>query len=506
MSLLGLDQSTQLNLPKLQGTEMLISSVDENEYRIDAGDMFIIKIDVKGPASKVFNSVVSADGYIVTPNAPAIYVKDLTLKNAKVHMNKILKMNFPRARIESHLFQIHPVRVTVLGALPRPGKITVSSSDRLFDAVTGMLEPMIADTTLEFEWKSVSFRNVEVRRDLEIINYDLLRFRMTGDRHQNPYLMDEDIIYINYRDSLEHTISVFGAVGRTVNMEYRSGDDLKLAINFASGLLPTADSSRIELVRLNANNDTFTTKYVTLPADQEYALQPNDRIYVRKKEDHYKSSDVLLRGEVKYPGVYAIESGRTTLSQLINRAGGFTPHASMQLARVERFSEFIEKESELIRLRDRRQLELNPEEISFYRLRSRENRIIVSADFEKIFTEKDEDQDVLLFDRDIINIPKRTMTVFVSGGVQNPGKILYNEDYIDAAGGYSDLAIESWVSIIDARTGKWTDADDDSIIGEGDIIFIAEKDRLDWYEVFMDGLGIVSQAATIVLIVISLGK
>ncbi len=53
------------------------------QYYVDAGDVFILKIDVKGPSFKLFNSVVTPDGYLVLPEAPSIQIKDLILKGGQ---------------------------------------------------------------------------------------------------------------------------------------------------------------------------------------------------------------------------------------------------------------------------------------------------------------------------------------------------------------------------------------------------------------------------------------
>jgi len=165
----------------------------------------------------------------------------------------------------------------------------------------------------------------------------------------------------------------------------------------------------------------------------------------------------------------------------------------------------------MLRLQNVRQVEMTPEEASYYRLRTRENRYLVSVNFDKLFIEKDIKVDVPLFDEDLIVIPERTMTVYVSGGVVSPGNITYRpewtyEDYIEAAGGFTDLAREGWVSIIDSRTGKWVDVDDDDQVREGDIVFIPERDRVDWYTAFIDGLTIVAQVSAIILVVVTLAK
>jgi len=95
LSMLGLGEDVSLNMPDLKSAEMMTSSVDENEYVVDAGDIFILKIDVQGPAFKIFNSVVTPDGYLVIPDAPTIYVKGMILHDAKTKIDKILQKSSP---------------------------------------------------------------------------------------------------------------------------------------------------------------------------------------------------------------------------------------------------------------------------------------------------------------------------------------------------------------------------------------------------------------------------
>jgi protein involved in polysaccharide export with SLBB domain len=512
LSMLGLGEDVSLEMPDLKSAEMMISSVDEFEYVVDAGDVFILKIDVQGPAFKIFNSVVTPDGYLVIPDAPAIFVKGMILHDAKQKIDNILKKSSPRAQVESHLFQVHQVSVSVLGAIPLPTTVRMKSSDRLFDAIAELVNPSLSDTSLIFDWDEVSFRNIEVKREDSSEKYDLLKFKLTGDRSNNPYLRDQDIIYIQYRDSSKYVIEVSGAVGKPVSFEYNNDDNLDLALKFASGLLPFADSSRIELVRFNAGSpsqlDKITLKY---PQDSSFVLQPDDRIYIREKFNYHKKSSVMIEGEVKYPGLYAIESGKTTLSGIIEQAGGFTDQASFMLSSVQRKKDRIQDETELRRLQNVRPVEMTPEEVSYFRLRTRENRYLVSVDFDNLFNENDSTKDILLFNEDLILIKEKSNTVFVSGGVMSPGDFTYNkewnyEDYIDAAGGYTDLARESWTRIINSRTGKWLEAEDEIPVHEGDIIFVPEKDKLDWYQFFVETIAITAQIAAIVLVVITVSK
>jgi protein involved in polysaccharide export with SLBB domain len=509
-SLMGLGSGYFTKMPEQSGN-MLMFSVNEDEYKIDAGDIFIIKVDVKGPAFKLFNSVVTPDGYLIIPDAPTVYVRYLTLKKAKNEIDNVLRKSFPQATVESHLLQVHQIKVNLLGAIPLTSTLILNSSNRLYAAVTQMIEPMILDKTIIFNWDIVSFRTVDLKRKTGTKRFDLLRYKLLGDRSQNPYLQDEDIIYINFRDSTRYTVSVKGAIARPVEFEFRNGDDLKTAIRFASGLLPTADSTRVELARFDSDKKSLLTEILSFPADSNYGLQPDDRIYIREKKQYHEKYSVFLEGEVNYPGEYPIDNGKTYLSELIERAGGFTDDAAILSSSIIRKTATLSDESELKRLENIRPLEMTVEEASYFRLRTRENRYIVTVDNNKLFLENDKTTDILLYDQDLVVIPERKLTVFVSGGVIRPGNITYRsdwsyEDYIMAAGGYTDMARESWVTIIDSRTGKWNDVSDNDQVSEGDIIFIPERDRIDFYRWFIDGLSIVAQVSAIVLVVVSLAK
>jgi protein involved in polysaccharide export with SLBB domain len=510
-SLMGIGSDDYAQMPSLESAKMLIASVDENEYMVDAGDVFIFKVDVKGPALRIFNSVVTPDGYLIIPDAPTVYVRHLTLKEAKTKLNSVLRRSFPQASAESYLFQVHPIGVSVLGALPRSSKITLTSSNRLFDAVTALIDPLMVDTTVNFNWDVISFRNIDIKRKNASTGYDLLKFKLTGDRTQNPYLIDEDIIFINFRDSIRHTISVKGAVARPIDFEYKNGDRLISAVQFASMLLPTADSTRIELVRFNENEKSLKRHILSFPSDSNFILKADDRIYVRDKVQYHQKYSVYLEGEVKYPGEYAIENGKIFLSEIIQQAGGFTDEAAIINSILQRKKSLLPDDSEMKRLEGPEVIGLWPEDVSYARLRLRENRFIVTTDFGKLFIENNKSEDILLFDQDLIVIPQRSMTVFVSGGVNTPGNITFRPDwtytdYIRAAGGFSDYAEEDWVTIIDSKTGKWKDVEDLNYLKEGDIIFVPESARVDWYKFFLESLSIVTQVATLVLVVTSLSK
>jgi hypothetical protein len=60
---------------------------------------------------------------------------------------------------------------------------------------------------------------------------------------------------------------------------------------------------------------------------QEFELQPFDQVFVRENPDFEEPINIVLMGEVKYPGNYAVLQKDEQVSSVISRAGGLTEFA-----------------------------------------------------------------------------------------------------------------------------------------------------------------------------------
>ncbi len=482
-------------------------SINADEYFVDSGDMFIIKVDRQGPALKIYNSPVTPDGYIALPDIEAIKIRGKLLVDAKKSIKNKLRKKYPNASIEIYLYNLHNINITLLGPENINNKMILNSSNRLFDAYSRYSENLQLDSTKQILLDRLSLRNVKLIRKNNATSYDLLEFKVNFNHDLNPYLRHEDIVYFSFKDSLAHHVSVKGAVINPTTFEFKAHDELKTAIAFSGGLIPGADSSKIVLSRFYENSKIENIQ-LSLPKDSSFQLQPDDRIYVRNLKQYHIKSSVEIIGEVSFPGEYSILDGEIHISDLISLAGGFTKDASLSNAKILReIGDYVDKEFERLNVPSQR--EMTKVEQSYVRLRNRENSTIVSCDFKRLFLEKDKKQDALLQDKDVITIPKKSLNIFVSGGVINPGVIKYHEnmnyeEYIELAGGYSPRSKESSVKIIRNKVGNWIDADEDIVIEENDIIFVPVRDEIEFYDIMREGLAISAQLATLVLIFLNL--
>ena len=69
---------------------------------------------------------------------------------------------------------------------------------------------------------------------------------------------------------------------------------------------------------------------------RDIELRDGDRIFVRRLQGFRDEGDVVISGEVLYPGPYALERRGETVSSLVARAGGLTAEAYVEGARLTR--------------------------------------------------------------------------------------------------------------------------------------------------------------------------
>ena len=510
-SLFSLSQQT----PKPQALTPgdLMNAIDENTYHVDSGDEFYIRVDVQGPDVKIFNPVVSADGMLVLPDVSALYVRGMLLKEAKRRIYRHLKDFYSGAEIDVSLSKVHKVRVSVIGALEPVVKLDLTSADRLVDAIQNIVVAYQADTSRAKLLDHVSARRIDVIRNNVRHRYDLLKFMRLGDLSQNPLLRSNDVIFVHYRDSLKSNLVVGGEVGQPGVYEFVPGDYLMLAVKLAGGMLPSADSNRIELYR-RGNEGGFVRRVLRLPADSALALQAGDQLFVRAKPKNREQKFVEVEGEVKYPGIYPIEEGKTRLSQVVQWFGGFTEDAAPELAFVQREvkrNKKLEKGLEAMRMMNVQNKQMPTTDMSFIKDYYRQNLQILQADFGKIAQGDNPNLDFLLQNGDRIVVPARVMAVTVAGAVRNPGIYPYVKgatlkDYVKMAGGYAPRARKGLTKLIKYKSGAWLDAAGKSVPAPGDKIFVPQRNEIEFWPMLKEVVTMVAQLGTIFIIIRSVNK
>jgi len=217
---------------------------------------------------------------------------------------------------------------------------------------------------------------------------------------------------------------------------------------------------------------------------------------------------VTLIGEVKYPGVYPIMDDMKTLKQLIERAGGLLPQASLTEAEMIRKSIYgaSEVKTSFDQLLMMSTDKLTDFELQYLKETSSRKPGKVAVDFELLFGRKLDEHDVPLMDGDIITVPMKSFAVTVLGRVVNPGLVPYKDSatvdhYIRLAGGYGYKANKRDIRLIKANTGALIHADRNTEVSMGDKIMVPQKKGIDMWQLFKDTSFFIANLATIYLVI-----
>lgn len=236
------------------------------------------------------------------------------------------------------IYQIH-----VLGEVKRPGTYRVSPSMRVTDALqlSGNLKPMGSE-------RFIQLRKLGQKKGAVL---DLFAYKTFGEISQNPYLQDNDTIYVPLK---KRAIEIEGPVRRPGVFELKGEDSLEDILELAGGFTVGVDSREtIKVVRFSSAEDKevipITQDSVGLRAfkvrdgdviiiphkflvnrEFDYNLKqlPNDNIFYPAHENR-----VFVIGAVRAPGAFDFNQ-HYSLRQYLTVAGGTTTMAKNRQIKV----------------------------------------------------------------------------------------------------------------------------------------------------------------------------
>lgn len=308
-----------------------------------------------------------------------------------------------------------------------------------------------------------------------------------------------------------------GVYPLTVNSEV---NDLIAA---AGGLLESAYTEQAEITRI-MNGDASKVKHIKFNLQaamlgsngENIALRSKDSINIFSIPNWQENVKVELKGEVKFPGVYTIRRGET-LSNLLERAGGFSEFAAPNAAIFTREAIRKQEQQQLAKLSEdlRRDIasksfenSVSSNSLSYDEMNKLLNdlasveavgRLVI--DLPLIVEDK---QRLVLQNGDALYVPSKRDSISVIGEVNYATSHLFQQgitvdDYIDLSGGLKERAADERIYIIKANgsvkipsTGSWFAVNDTNTLEAGDTIVVPMNSD------YMDNLTLWSTATQIV--------
>lgn len=290
-----------------------------------------LNIDIFGNALDNYKVKVSTEGTIRILNLSPIYVNGLSIEAASERIVGRLRqlyqgINVPGSGVSAQitLGNIRSIKVTITGEVTKPGTYTVSSLSTIFNALYAAGGPS----------ENGSFRNIRVIRDNRVVKIlDLYDFLLRADQKDNIRLQDQDVIRIA---EYETRVEVSGEVKRPMIFEVEKTENLKDILRFAGGFTDRAYTYTIGLKRNTAREQ----KLMNISQDEvaTFIPQRGDKYTVGKILERFENR-VTIKGSVFREGEFAIESGVSTVKELIKKAEGLREDAFMNRATISRQKE-----------------------------------------------------------------------------------------------------------------------------------------------------------------------
>ncbi len=487
------------------------SGDNSKDIRLQSGDTILVPVsgplvgisgDVRRPAiyelaeNETLGDLLDMAGGTIS----TAYLQKIRLQRVAKHNSKVvvdLSLSGEPSEVQTSLayplqdrdlIEIAPITdtsgyINLTGYVARPGEYQLTSGMRIADLLlpyNNLLPDYFPDMAQI------------VRRSLPTYRQEILTINLgqalKGDLAHNIALQEYDEVRLFSREEMEELpeVQVTGAVLRPG--VYRLFDNMTIAdlVAVAGNLKRTAYTDMAELTRYIPDGRTTKVKRFEVnlaealkesPQDN-MPLQADDHLIVRSIPEYQNRNIISIKGEVLFPGDYAIGKGET-LSSVLQRAGGYTDKAYLRGAVFSReaLKEVQRKQVERLIAEEQKQISRIAQEIAVGAMSSEEaksaetlltNRknlledlkntpatgrlVIALTDLDKLEMSS---QDIMLMDGDELIVPENPQTVNIQGDVYNatslsyiPGKTVAY--YLGKVGGVKESANDDEMFIVRA--------------------------------------------------------
>ena len=378
-----------------------------------------------GDSLKIKDLINKADGLLGDAYLGRIDVvrtnQDLNEQLIKLDLAKALEGNLrdniklqglDKVKVYGMMEMIEKVFVTIDGQIKKPGRYLLQDNMRIYDLI------FKAGGFLDSEFKKqIYLRRADlIRKTSDAVNSKIISFNL-GDLLDSPQskanilLEPNDFIRIYPKQAFLSTksVKINGVVRKPGTYELKDKMTLKDLILESGGLSESVYRYQVEIARIDTLNKDLNqyAEIINLNMDEnfkfrpyteigsletkssnkigQFVLNPYDLISIRPDPYFIKQKQVIISGEILFPGDYTIKNSDEKITDIIARAGGLRPNAYASASQYIR----------------------------------RGNRIFV--DFEKILKNPKSPLNFNVQDGDQILIVPSPNIVVVSGQVNSPG-------------------------------------------------------------------------------------
>ena len=345
--------------------------------------------------------------------------------------------------------------VEIKGAVFRPGMYQygeeVNSVRSLIERASGLTEEAMTSKAV--------LRRLKPNRTQEVITIDLEGI-LRGSVADIP-LQNEDILFIPTLAEHQNlrTLTITGEVIFPGTYEFADRMTIEDLILQAGGLTDRASTIKVDVSRrlrdpnaAEATMEIAKTFSFSLADQTSFTLEPYDIVQVRRSPVFQDPIRVTVEGEIAFEGSYTMEQKNQRLSDVVKSAGGVVPGAYVRGARLVRRMTADEKARMQAVINMARQSADGKDSIALNKI-AMSDTYTVGIHLDEALAHPGSTQDIELMDGDRLIIPRYNHTVRISGDVNGPNTVAFEEGkgykyYIKQAGGFGDRAKKSHTYIV----------------------------------------------------------
>lgn len=302
-------KSTSINNINCQ--KDFINFVEYSNYLLGPGDKVFINFFGYSELSGEFN--ILNDGKLSLPLVGNIYISGLNTEEAIKKLETKYAKELLSAKLDMQILNSRPLNVSVIGEVKNPGPYKIDNVDKSIDLPRSLKNfpstPKLVDA-IEYAGgitKDSDLKFVCLKRKF-IINsenvYYSKRFNLelllqNGEQENNPYLQDQDIIYIGklnknstqpiFNNSLNQKYIYVNVLGEVMNpglVKVRSNLTILDAISAAGGKKDFTTNGYGKLIRINKNGTNYRKKFKINYENNDnlkgIQIKDGDTIYISK--------------------------------------------------------------------------------------------------------------------------------------------------------------------------------------------------------------------------------
>ena len=445
-------------------------STFNSSYAINPGDN--INLRLWGAYQFAGTLTVDAQGNIFIPNVGPLKVAGVNNGQLQATVQQAVRRVYvSNVGVYASLEQAQPVKVLVTGSVTQPGSYGGVSSDSVLAYL---------DRAGGVDTERGSYVDVQILRGGKLLQYvNLYDFLLAGQI--KPFAFrDGDVIVVAPR---KHTFSISGEVYNSFDFEFDVPELTVAKALSVARLKPGA--TNISVMRRQGTE--FKSEYYTLAEAQSVLLQDGDVVTVTA--DRYAGT-IQVRVEGAHNGAHAVVLPYgATLKQVIQQ---IKPNSLSQLDAIQLFRPSVaERQKEMLNV------SLDKLEESTFSVRSatREEAELRLKDAElikqfvtkarqvkpkgQVILNKNNLDNIILEQGDIVSIPERTSVTLISGEVMFPNAVAWSpqlkaDQYINQVGGYTQKSNKSKIIVIH-QNGESELVKSSYAVKQGDEIMVLPK-------------------------------